>query len=58
MSIFTDELDRIVREESVDTFILGCTELPILFEKFNLDYKYVDPTQKYLLKLWNWPKDI
>jgi aspartate racemase len=29
---------------NIDNIILGCTELPILFENNKLDYKTVDPT--------------
>lgn len=44
ISFFTDELDRIVRDEKVDVFILGCTELPIFFKAYNLKYDCIDPT--------------
>lgn len=37
-------LDELIENEKVDTFILACTELPILFEKYKLDYKTIDPT--------------
>lgn len=44
ISEFTNELDRIVKEEEVDLFVLACTELPILFEKYELEYNTIDPT--------------
>ena len=44
VSFFTEELDRIIKEEKVDAFILGCTELPIFFKRYNLRYNCIDPT--------------
>lgn len=31
-------------DDGAEVLILGCTELPIAFEKFNLNYKSIDPT--------------
>lgn len=44
IKFFTDELDRIIQSEAVDAFVLGCTELPILFTTYHLQYKCIDPT--------------
>lgn len=49
ISKFINKLKDIERKEDVDVFVLACTELPILFEKYNLDFNTVDPT--YLLAL-------
>lgn len=34
-----------LKEQDVEAFILGCTELPIAFEMFNINEKYIDPTE-------------
>lgn len=36
-------LDALVRADA-DAFVLGCTELPLAFEDYGLDYPTVDPT--------------
>jgi aspartate racemase len=36
-------LDKL-KKENVELFVLGCTELPIAFEMFNIKEKYIDPT--------------
>lgn len=41
---FIRELDRIIKEENIEYFILGCTELPILFDFYKLNYKTINPT--------------
>jgi len=41
--IFKKYLDEIL-EKNIDNIILGCTELPILFNENNFEYKVVDPT--------------
>lgn len=41
--IFTQYLNQAIAN-NIDRIILGCTELPILFEENKLDYKIVDPT--------------
>ena len=43
VEIFSQYLDKAI-ENKVDSIILGCTELPILFEENNLEYKVIDPT--------------
>lgn len=34
-----------LKEQEVEAFILGCTELPIAFEMFDINEKYIDPTK-------------
>ncbi len=36
------ELDRMVAKKA-EVFILGCTELPIAFQKYNINFKFIDP---------------
>lgn len=43
ISEFLDLLKRL-KEKGVETVILGCTELPLLFEKYKIDTEYIDPT--------------
>jgi len=33
------------KKQGAEAFILGCTELPVAFEKFNIEEKYIDPTK-------------
>lgn len=47
---FLDELDSIKEKWGVEAFILGCTELPILFEKYNIKHKSIDPTELLALE--------
>ncbi len=42
-NIFKEHLDKALLND-IDSIILGCTELPILFSENNFDYKVVDPT--------------
>lgn len=42
----TNKLDELVEKNNVDCFVLACTELPILFEKFNLNYNVIDTTEE------------
>ncbi len=44
VSKFVAELERIKTEENVDVFVLACTELPIFFKKFGLDFNVLDTT--------------
>lgn len=45
ISSFRDMLER-YSNEGAEALILGCTELPVLFEKYdNLNYKVIDPTE-------------
>lgn len=41
---FKNALQNMVDEHGVDTFVLACTELPILFERFDLKFNTIDPT--------------
>ncbi len=41
---FKKLLDSLM-EEGVESLILGCTELPVLFEKYKLNYNFIDPTE-------------
>lgn len=41
---FTDPLDKL-GASGVQAFVLGCTELPIFFERYQLNYKTIDPTE-------------
>lgn len=34
-----------LKEQEVEAFILGCTELPVAFEMFDINEKYIDPTK-------------
>jgi len=33
-----------LKKENIEMFVLGCTELPIAFQIFNIKEKYIDPT--------------
>ena len=48
---FQDLLRDIMQNEKVDAFILACTELPILFEKYKIDLPSVDPTDILALEI-------
>ncbi len=37
-------LDELM-ERGAEAFVLGCTELPVAFEQYRLDYPVVDPTE-------------
>lgn len=45
ISKFRDRLNEIVDKYEIDAFVLACTELPVLFEKFNLNFNRIDPTE-------------
>ncbi|AFL99012.1 aspartate racemase [Desulfitobacterium dehalogenans ATCC 51507] len=34
-----------LKKKNAEILVLGCTELPIAFEKFNINEKYIDPTK-------------
>lgn len=34
-----------LKKQEAQVFILGCTELPVAFQMFNIDEKYIDPTK-------------
>ena len=34
-----------LKSQNVETLILGCTELPVAFQMFNIKENYMDPTQ-------------
>ena len=36
---------RAMQQRGADAFVLGCTELPIAFDDFELDFPTVDPTR-------------
>ncbi|NCD05233.1 MAG: aspartate/glutamate racemase family protein [Spirochaetia bacterium] len=44
VNTFKEYLNTILIENKIDNIILGCTELPILFEDNKLEYKVIDPT--------------
>ena len=46
---FADVLKRF-KEKGGDSFILGCTELPVYFETLQIDEKYFDPTDILALR--------
>lgn len=48
---FQNLLRDIMQNEKVDAFILACTELPILFEKYKIDLPSVDPTDILALEI-------
>ena len=41
---FYDVLDDMF-DKGAEAVVLACTELPLAFEKFNIDYPNVDPTE-------------
>lgn len=41
---FKEMLER-YSSEGAEALILGCTELPVLFERYDLDYRVIDPTE-------------
>jgi len=43
LTSFIQLMDRLV-DQGVQALILGCTELPVLFKKYDLDYNFIDPT--------------
>ena len=43
LSGFFDTLEEL-KQNGTQTLILGCTELPIAFEMYNIQYKNIDPT--------------
>lgn len=43
LSGFYDTLEEL-KQNGAQTMILGCTELPIAFEMYNIQYKNIDPT--------------
>ena len=36
---------RAMQQRGADAFVLGCTELPIAFDDYELDFTTVDPTR-------------
>ncbi|WP_282926603.1 aspartate/glutamate racemase family protein [Helcococcus kunzii] len=48
---FENLLKDMANKNDIDVFILGCTELPVVFERFNIDVNYVDPTLLLAKKL-------
>lgn len=34
-----------IKKQNINAFVLGCTELPIAFQMFNIDEIYIDPTK-------------
>lgn len=34
-----------LKKQGVEAFILGCTELPVAFEMYDINEKYIDPTK-------------
>lgn len=40
---FTKVLNRL-KEQNIQTYVLGCTELPIAWQKFGLEESFIDPT--------------
>ncbi len=44
ISKFINKMDELLKKHDIDAFVLGCTELPVLFERYHLNYKTLDPT--------------
>lgn len=45
IDFFTSAMDKLIDDQGVQVFVLGCTELPIFFEYYDLKYNIVDPTE-------------
>lgn len=45
---FRKIVDRIIREEKVQTVVLGCTELPLVFRDMELSVPYIDVMQIHI----------
>ena len=43
--------ERIIREEKVQALVLGCTELPLIFEGVELPVPYIDVMQVHIKAL-------
>ena len=41
-AVICEEL-RLMTQQGAETFILGCTELPVAFEKYHIPFPYIDP---------------
>lgn len=50
ISGFVSKLREIRDRENVDIFILACSELPIFFERMDLDFEILDPTKLLALE--------
>lgn len=48
---FAQITKQIIRNESVDAIILGCTELPLIFDRINLSIPKVDVMNEHINKL-------
>lgn len=44
ISKFIEKINDLRDNQNVDAFILACTELPVLFERFNIEVNTIDPT--------------
>ena len=47
-SAFKKIADRIIREEQVQAVVLGCTELPLIFDSVELPVPYIDVMQVHI----------
>ena len=45
---FSDLVEEMIGSHHIDTLILGCTELPILFEMMNISVPVVDVTDVHV----------
>ncbi len=45
---FKEIAQRIIREEQVQAVVLGCTELPLIFEGVELPVPYIDVMQVHI----------
>ena len=45
---FVEIAERVIRDEKVDAVVLGCTELPLIFEGVELPAPYIDVMQVHI----------
>ena len=48
---FQEIAERIIREEQVQAVVLGCTELPLIFDGVELPVSYIDVMQVHIRTL-------
>lgn len=48
---FCQIAERMIREEQVQAVVLGCTELPLIFDKIQLSVPYIDVMREHIAAL-------